>query len=61
LKKRHTRSILSDSNTEEIASTCQRYGTERLFVFGSALRDDFRPGERDIDLLAELESEDITK
>jgi hypothetical protein len=30
----------------------------RLFVFGSALRDDFRAGESDIDLLVEFELPD---
>jgi hypothetical protein len=29
---------------------CRRHGVERLSIFGSALRDDFRP-ESDIDLL----------
>lgn len=54
-------SVAIDANREEIAATCQRYGIERLFVFGSALRDDFRPGESDIDLLAEFGPLDITK
>jgi len=31
-----------------------RYGGWRLEVFGSALRDDFRPGESDVDLLVGL-------
>jgi predicted nucleotidyltransferase len=44
-------SVSIDEKLEEIAASCQRYGIERLFVFGSALRDDFRPGESDIDLL----------
>jgi predicted nucleotidyltransferase len=38
-------SVLIDEKLEEIAAACQRYGIERLFVFGSALREDFRPGE----------------
>jgi predicted nucleotidyltransferase len=46
---------------EEIAAACQRYGIERLFVFGSALREDFRPGESDIDLLVEFGPLEITK
>jgi uncharacterized protein len=33
---------------------CRKYGVERLDVFGSALRDGFRPGESDIDLLADF-------
>jgi len=50
-----------DEKLGEIAAACQRYGIERLFVFGSALRDDFRPGESDIDLLAEFGPLEITK
>lgn len=46
---------------EEIAATCKRYGINRLYVFGSALREDFRLGESDIDLLAEFGPVDITK
>ena len=33
---------------------CRRFGVQRLDVFGSALRDDFRPGESDIDFLVEF-------
>jgi predicted nucleotidyltransferase len=39
---------------EAIAELCARYGVARLDVFGSALRDDFHPGESDIDLLVEF-------
>ena len=46
--------MLIDEKLEEIAAACQQYGIERLFVFGSALREDFRPGESDIDLLVEF-------
>ena len=54
-------SVLIDEKLEEIAAACQRYGIERLFVFGSALREDFRPGESDIDLLIEFGPLEITK
>lgn len=37
-----------------IAELCARYGVSRLDVFGSALRDDFQPGESDLDLLIEF-------
>jgi predicted nucleotidyltransferase len=37
-----------------IAQACHRHGVARMYVFGSALRDDFRPGESDIDLLVEF-------
>jgi len=32
-----------------------------LFIFGSALREDFRPGESDIDLLVDFGRLEITK
>lgn len=35
---------------EEIAAVCERYQVERLDVFGSVLRDDFR-ADSDIDFL----------
>ena len=39
---------------EAIVEACKRHGVIRLDVFGSALRDDFRPGESDADLLVEF-------
>jgi predicted nucleotidyltransferase len=54
-------SVLIDEQLEEIVASCQRYAIERLFVFGSALREDFRPGESDIDLLVEYGPLEITK
>jgi hypothetical protein len=54
-------SVLIDEKLEEIAAACEQYGIERLFVFGSALREDFRPGESDIDLLVEFGPLEITK
>jgi predicted nucleotidyltransferase len=54
-------SVSIDEKLEEIAAACQRYGIERLFVFGSALRDDFRPGESDIDLLVKFGPLEISK
>ena len=50
-----------DEKREEIAEACQRFGIERLFIFGSALREDFRVGESDIDLLVEFGPIDISK
>jgi uncharacterized protein with HEPN domain/predicted nucleotidyltransferase len=38
---------------ETLAALCRRYGITRLGLFGSALREDFRP-ESDLDLLAEF-------
>jgi predicted nucleotidyltransferase len=54
-------SVPIEEKLEEIVAACQRYGIERLFVFGSALREDFRPGESDIDLLVEFGPLEITK
>ena len=45
--------VLQDKR-DAIAKLCVRYGVARLDVFGSALRDDFRPGESDVDLLVEF-------
>jgi len=49
--------VLEDKQ-EAIAELCLRHGVARLFLFGSALRDDFRPGESDVDLLVEFEPMD---
>ena len=43
------------SKSEAIAAACVRHAVLRLDAFGSALRDDFSPGESDIDLLVEFE------
>ena len=40
----------------ELADVCRRYHVRRLALFGSALRDDFRP-ESDVDVLVEFEPE----
>ena len=39
---------------DAVAQACMRHGATRLDVFGSALRDDFKPGQSDVDLLVEL-------
>ncbi|MDP2181309.1 MAG: nucleotidyltransferase domain-containing protein [Actinomycetota bacterium] len=46
-------SIVEDKR-ESIANVCRKYGVKSLYVFGSALRDDFRLGESDVDLLVEF-------
>jgi predicted nucleotidyltransferase len=43
-----------ENKFDAIEALCRRYGVVRLFVFGSALRDDFREGESDVDLLVEF-------
>jgi predicted nucleotidyltransferase len=45
--------VLQDKR-QVIAELCARFGVTRLDVFGSALREDFRPGESDVDLLVEF-------
>ena len=40
---------------EPIAEFCRRHHIRRLALFGSVLRDDFRP-ESDVDVLVEFES-----
>ena len=47
-------SISVDEQQDEIAAACRQYGIQSLFVFGSAIREDFRPGTSDIDLLVEF-------
>ena len=38
-----------------LESFCRSRGIRRLSLFGSAVRDDYRPGESDLDVLAEFE------
>ncbi len=45
--------VLRDKH-EAIAELCARHGVRRLDVFGSAARDDYRPGQSDVDLLVEF-------
>jgi predicted nucleotidyltransferase len=44
-------------STEAIAELCERYGVRELAVFGSVLRDDFRP-DSDIDFLVTFRDDD---
>jgi predicted nucleotidyltransferase len=39
---------------DAIADLCRKHGVVQLYVFGSAIRDDFRPGESDLDLLVDF-------
>lgn len=45
--------VLEDKR-KAIAEACAHFGVARLDAFGSALRDDFRLGESDVDLLVEF-------
>ena len=47
-----------EDKRDAIAALCRKYGVVRLHVFGSALRDDFRIGESDLDLLADFGEQD---
>jgi predicted nucleotidyltransferase len=49
-----TREILRVSH-DALAALCEKYRVRRLALFGSVLRDDFRP-DSDIDMLVEFES-----
>jgi uncharacterized protein len=42
---------------DKLATICQRHGIQRLSLFGSILRDDFRP-ESDIDMLVEFKPDE---
>ena len=39
-----------------ITAACSRHRVSRLYLFGSLLRPDYRPGESDIDLLVEFQT-----
>jgi predicted nucleotidyltransferase len=45
---------LLENHKDAITELCRKYRVQRLFAFGSAFRDDFRPGEGDVDLLVEF-------
>ncbi len=45
---------LVQDKRDAIAAICRKFGVVRLYVFGSALRDDFRPGHSDIDFLVDF-------
>jgi len=47
-----------ENKRDAIAALCRKYGVVRMDVFGSALRDDYRVGESDVDLLADFGSMD---
>ena len=46
---------LISSKKDEIIELCRKHHIKKLSVFGSVLRDDFRP-DSDIDILVEFES-----
>lgn len=44
-----------DDHRADLDELCRRYHVRRLFLFGSAARDDVDPGRSDVDLLVEFE------
>jgi len=46
---------LLQSKREAIAAACARHHVARLEVFGSALREDFKADDSDLDLLVDFE------
>ena len=44
-----------DDRRAALEELCRPYRVRRLFLFGSAVRDDFDPGRSDVDLLVEFE------
>jgi uncharacterized protein len=47
-----------DIDPREVADFCRRHHIRKLALFGSVLRDDFRP-ESDVDILVEFEPEHV--
>ena len=45
-----------DDHRAALDELCRRYRVRSLFLFGSATRDDFDPGQSDVDLLVEFET-----
>lgn len=41
---------------EQVADFCRRHGVRKLSLFGSVLRDDFRP-DSDVDIMLQFEPE----
>ena len=47
---------LLDNNRAALEGMCSRFGVARLEAFGSALREDFKDGSSDLDLLVEFKA-----
>jgi hypothetical protein len=45
-----------DDHRAALEELCRRYRVRRLFLFGSAARDDFDPSRSDVDFLVEFYS-----
>lgn len=49
---------LIENKRDAIAALCRRFEVVRMDVFGSVLREDYRPGDSDVDLLVEFAERD---
>ena len=58
LSRRSLMVALIQDKRDAIVGLCRRYEVVRMDVFGSVLRDDFRPGVSDVDLLVEFSDRD---
>ncbi len=47
-------SLFIDDHRAALGELCRRYRVRRLFLFGSAVREDFDPARSDVDLLVEF-------
>lgn len=47
-----------ENNLDAIAALCRKYGIVRMDAFGSVIREDYREGQSDIDLLADFGDQD---
>jgi predicted nucleotidyltransferase len=55
-KDPHTTTLpLSKPQLAAITTACSQHHVARLYLFGSRLRPDYRPGQSDIDLLVEFQ------
>ena len=48
-----------EQHRDRIAAACARHGVLHLDAFGSSTRNDFRPGDSDVDLLVEFGPMDV--
>jgi uncharacterized protein len=53
----NTAKIQISIDSEKITKFCQRWKITEFLLFGSVLRDDFRPDDSDIDVLVSFEQE----
>jgi uncharacterized protein len=54
MESHHVKRVGIEMPHDKLAAFCRRHGIRKLSLFGSVLRDDFRP-DSDIDVLVEFE------